>query len=224
LGPYQADVLDKDLPIYDFARITAPGEFGRTRQTVKTSNGLYKFLKRFPGKAKSELVDLVPPSELKKVPKFSRYFLAWYGESIFLTKDGKLFMLDQSSEKKGPFKSPETLQDPHGWRSGTGGVIYQDLFLLNRVGELKVAKSQYEEIDDSHSKSTYFFEDRDFRTPSRAVKYFQGLKYHAALTNNGRIYVRTYGEEVDAVELTGPDIVDFTIIHNPEMKSKIAPK
>lgn len=61
------------------------------------------------------------------------------------------------------------------------------------------------------------------QTPSRAVKYFQGLKIRAALTESKRIYVRPYGRE-ETVELSGPEMTDFTILQNPVLGKGIVPE
>jgi uncharacterized protein YuzE len=217
-----AETISPNLKIADAERIVIPGEFGRSRYSILTPGGAFQYVRLSAETLKSELKDVVSTEELKKYPKFVTYFLGGYGDSAYLTADGKVYLLDVMMRTTDAFKFPETIQDPQGWQAGTGGVTYSDMFLLNRAGQLKTIKSLFEEIDDNNSKTTYMLEDHPFVTPSRMVKYLQGLKIHAALTENGRIYVRPYASD-KTVELSGPDIIDFTIIHNPVLGSKIIP-
>lgn len=223
LERFMGHIFKGDFKIVDSARVILPGETGRSRQTVKTPEGVFKYTKLSPKTLDMDIFDMIPPKDLKAYPKFKSYFMGGYGDSAYLTADGKAYLLDVMMNTGKPFKFPQGLQDPKGWRQGTGGVTYSEMFLLNRAGDLKIVKTTFEEIDDNHSKTEYFTEDHPFKTPSRAVKYFQGLKIHAALTENKRIYVRPYGRE-EAVELSGPETIDFTILQNPVLGKDIVPE
>ncbi|AFY01070.1 Hypothetical protein Bdt_1372 [Bdellovibrio bacteriovorus str. Tiberius] len=214
--------LIADMPVWDAARITIPGEINRTRHTFKTDGGIYKVSKLLAGKMKFELVDMIPAKDMTNYPAFESYFLAQYGDSVFLGADGGAWLLAHDTFSSDWFKKPEGLQDSRGWQQGTGGVLYEDLFLLTRTGELRVAKSFYEELDEYNSRTTYTTEAVDFKIPGRSVKYLQGLKIHGQLNDDGHLFLRPYGR-AEQIELQGPDIVDFAIIHNPALKSPVVP-
>ncbi|MFV8250814.1 hypothetical protein [Bdellovibrio bacteriovorus] len=220
---YNPELIGPDLPVWDAARITIPGEFNRTRHTFKTDGGVYKVSKLLPGKMKFELVDMIPAKDIAKYPAFESYFLAQYGDSVFLSTEGDAWLLAHDAYLSDWFKKPEGLQDSRGWQQGTGGVLYEDLFLLTRTGELRVAKSFYEELDEYNSRTTYTTEAVDFKIPGRSIKYLQGLKMHGQLSDEGHLFLRAYGRN-EQIELQGPDIVDFSIVHNPVLKSQVVPK
>lgn len=220
---YNPELIGPDLPVWDAARITIPGEINRTRHTFKTDGGVYKVSKLLPGKMKFELVDMIPAKEIPKYPAFESYFLAQYGDSVFLSADGDAWLLAHDTYLSDWFKKPEGLQDSRGWQQGTGGVLYEDLFLLSRTGELRVAKSFYEELDEYHSRTTYTTESVDFKIPGRSIKYLQGLKIHGQLNDEGHLFLRHYGRN-EQVDLQGPDVIDFAIIHNPALKSAVVPQ
>lgn len=221
---YNPGVIPTDLPVRSASRLTMPGAINRTMFAVLSDNNTVWTTKLLPGKSKFSMVQLTTTEDLRDIPPFDSFFLALYGDTVFLTKEGGLYMLSHSIAARPLFIKTEGLQDPQGWVQGTGGVVYEDLILLNKSGELKTAISHYEEIDDDHSVTTYTMVPKNFPAKGRIIKYFQGLKYEAALTDQGQIFLRTYDDKVEPTFSSRPDLVDFTIIHNPEMGTRIVPK
>ncbi len=220
---YNDGVIPASMPIHDASRIMLPGSNNRTTFTVQTDNNTYMMASLPQGRTKMEMVKILSDEDMKKAPQFRRYFLAQYGDSIFLTEAGELYMLTHEIVADPMFKKAEGLQDPQGWQQGTGGVIYEDLILLNKSGALKIAESHYQEIDDNTSITTYTMKEKDFRIPGRGVKYFQGLKYEAQMNDRGDMYLRKYGT-TEQLEVKGNEIVDFTIIHNPVLGRSVVPR
>ncbi|HEX7672834.1 MAG TPA: hypothetical protein VF412_01615 [Bdellovibrio sp.] len=220
---YNDGVIPTDMPVYDASRSTLPGAVNRTTFTLLTKDNTVLAAKLLDGKSKLQMVPFIGESDRKSAPPLWRYFLAQFGDNVFLTESGDLYMMSTSVGAMPLFEKKDGLQDAQGWQQGTGGIVYEDLFLLNKSGELKVAKSKYEEIDDDHSITTYSLANKPFSISGRGVKYFQGLRMEAMMNDKGHIFLRKYGAE-QFVELSAPDIIDFTIIHNPVLGSKVLPQ
>ncbi|QDK36710.1 hypothetical protein [Bdellovibrio sp. NC01] len=220
---YNDSLIPRDMFVMDAARVGMPGQANRTYFSVQTSEKTYLAAKLLDGATTLKLVKFVPDHDQQTAPDFSRYFLAQFGDVVFLTTTGELYLMSQDTVPLSFYKKPDGLQDPQGWVHGTGGVVYEDLYLLNKSGELKTASSQFEEIDDYHSVTTYTLKNKDFPIQGRGSKYFQGLKYEALMNDAGTIFYRTYGN-ADSKQISIPGAVDFTILHAPTVSSKVMPK
>jgi hypothetical protein len=211
---YNPAVIPENLPVRDASRITLPGVSNRTTFTILTDSNQLLVAKLLKGKSRLELVPFLSAAEMKPAPEFAKYFLAGFGGSYFLSKRGDLYFLNHQIAAEDVFPRPEGLQDPQGWIQGTGGVVYEDLILLNKSGELKTGNASFKEIDDERSVTTYSLTPKEFPIPGRAIKYFQGLKYEALLNDRSQIFFRAYDDHKLQM-LEAPDLVDFTIMHKP---------
>lgn len=220
---YNDSLIPRDMFVIDATRVGIPGQANRTYFSVQTADKNYLVAKLLDGATSLQLVKMVPDRDQQTAPNFSRYFLAQYGDVVYLTPHGDLYLMSQDAVPLTFYKKPEGLQDSQGWIAGTGGVVYEDLYLLNKVGELKTATSQYEEIDDYHSTTTYSLKSKEFLIHGKGTKYFQGLQYEALMNEEGVVFYRPYGKS-DAQKIALPGVIDFTILHSPTLSKKVMPR
>jgi hypothetical protein len=224
MAPLYKNLFHNDIKVSEAARITLPTEFGRSRFVAQASDGKMYWVK-FDSEKLDWALAPYPYLELDRVKTnntvWSRFFLASYGESVFISADGKVYLGGHNKTGSDSFILRDDMQDPSGWVNGTGGLSYDNLYLVNKKGEVKIASVSLQEIDDYHSISVYSFNNIDFQVP-QSIKYVQGLQTQVQLSGNGNLYFRGYkAKETQAIE--GLQIKDFAFAQIATLDESIAP-
>ena len=222
--PLYKNLFHNDIKVSEAARITLPTESGRSRFVAQATNGKMYWVKFSPEKLDFTMAPY-PFLEIDKSKAnntiWSRFFMASYGESVFLSPQGKVYLGGHNKTGRESFILRDDMQDPSGWVNGTGGISYDNLYLINGRGEVKMAQISLQEIDDYHSVSVYTFNNIDFQVPS-SIKYTQGLQTQVQLNKVGDLYLKPYNSEpVQTVE--GLQIQDFAFAQVATLDQSIAP-
>ncbi|WP_413557132.1 hypothetical protein [Bdellovibrio sp. HCB209] len=224
MGPLYKNIFHNDIKVSEAARITLPTESGRSRFVAQSTDGRMYWVKFSPEKLDFVLAPYpyleLDKSQINKTV-WSQFFLASFGESVFLTADGKVYLGGHNKTGRETFVLREDMQDPSGWVHGTGGISYDNLYLINGRGELKIASVSLQEIDDYHSVTTYSFANVDFQAPS-AIKYLQGLQTQVQLTKNGDLYLQDYASK-STQTVEGHGFKDFAFAQVATLDQSIAP-
>ncbi|MBO9665301.1 MAG: hypothetical protein J7501_00620 [Bdellovibrio sp.] len=223
MGPLYKSIFNNDIKVSEAARIALPNESGRSRFVAQDTNGKMYWVKFSP-----EILDYIlapfPYMETDSAKQnhtiWKRFFLASYGDTAYLNNQGQVYLSGHQLDRQ-TFILREDMQDPSGWVNGTGGLTYDNLYLVNGRGEAKVATVTLQEIDDIHSTQTYSFKPIEFQVPE-SVKYLQGLQTEVQLTKNGDLYLKGYNTN-DFKVFAGHDIRDFTFAQVSTFDTSVAP-
>jgi hypothetical protein len=124
---------------------------------------------------------------VKSMPEIRRMFLALVDETVFLSKDGGLFFGPHFMTED-VFGRIASLQSSSRWIAGTGGVIYDSLFLIDAAGRLQsVDIKANQTIGENEPPYLYSLKSVNFAARHALKKFAQGLKLQAGLTRRNEL-------------------------------------
>ncbi|MNK51245.1 hypothetical protein D3C87_701430 [compost metagenome] len=223
LSKFYPDLLNSSVEVMDVARTKIPWE-EMTLFYIRTAGNKLNFVEYSPQENK---VLLKPyPTHRGREPRllssrFKRTFLALYDESVFLTENGKLYFAPHYGSDPAFGEVPE-FQSPQGWISGTGGVIYDGLYLIDGRGDLKVGSFEFvtdEKTGIDHRAFSLKSSELKFSRPLK--KYAQGLSLQMALNNDGDLYAWNYKDNEPYVLPLSDKVFDFVVTQVPEVARSI---
>jgi hypothetical protein len=118
---------------------------------------------------------------------------------------------------------PVELQSAVGWQSGTGGVIFDSLFLVDRNGSLQQAKVTHTlsaDGDDDRDNRSYSLEPLQFTSRLKLKKFAQGLKVQAAAGMSGEVFLWTKDGRPARRSLSVP-VQDIAVIQEVETREAL---
>lgn len=210
-------VVPANYTIDDIARVQIPFGGGQPLFYVRHNQEL-RYVDYQPEKNESVLMDYpLHRGSNKALPQspFYRTFLAFMNRTVHLTEDGSLYFAPEYGDEPA-FGQIEALSSPNGWIYGTGGVIYNALWLIDRRGDLKYAS--YELIPDQYGYEAkeYRVADSGLKATRPLKKFFQGVSVSVALDDEGQLQAWRYGSPEPKV-LSLPKVKDFVLMRRPEL-------
>lgn len=217
------EVLSEEMEILNIARVRVPFKEITQYLTLGKANDLQSI--EYDPKANKRLLFKYPMNlgkSIDKIPSFSQFFLALYNESVFLSQDGRVYFAPQYGNDQ-IFFEPEPLTSSQRWISGTGGVLYDSLYLVNGAGELKTVGREIREEHDDRDQRIFSLKDSVYGKNLRIKKFAEGLRLRMALSQEGSITVWPVEESPGQgtnikLEKT---IVDFAITQVTETTSSV---
>ncbi|MEN0057606.1 MAG: hypothetical protein AAGB31_02130, partial [Bdellovibrio sp.] len=224
LAPLYPNSLPPDLKIKEGARIVLPLAETRSRFAILSDDHKLSYIAYAPqenGLSPMLLKDFLLSEPL---PDIERFFMGLRGESYFITSDGQLLRGGISGTDTTSFVQQPALQHPQGWQSGTGGLVYEELYLISRNGVLYEVTSEMTEVDDYNSVVQYHLSPSSFRVPGKAIKYLQGFHIHAQLNTVGDLYAQDYATSSrnKNSHLLARKISDFVIMQAVQLSEDLS--
>ncbi len=207
-----------DIPIRHAARLRVPFN-DITSFVVLTDKGQLKFVEYSTTLNANQLRGYTNPTgrPISTFPPFTTFFLALGHESTYLDKDGKIYFAPFYGNEP-VFGQFDVFKDSH-WTHGTGGVIYDTLYLINDEGQLKVASNEAVEDDDMVSRK-FTLQDSNIGQNVKMKKFAEGLKLRMALDQDGSILAWKSGQSLEKPIQLKKKILDFVISQNVETKKR----
>lgn len=227
LAKFYPELLSKKTPIFDVARTRIPFD-QITLYVLREKDNALSFVEYSP--AKNKLVKSEYPYRAgnPKIPlpisPFKKMFLALFEESVFLTEDGKLYLAPHYGNDAA-FGELPSLQSPVGWVAGTGGAVYDALYLIDQRGELSFVELSSRPIEgnsDGDEEKVFEVKKSVLATTQPLKKYAQGLQSHMALDREGQLHIWKYGESGPSSAMTSAEkIQDFVIMQVTDVAPEI---
>ncbi len=220
------DLISAQDGVRDMARLRVP--FGEmTLYAMRDANNNLSFIEYSPQDNK-QLRKPYPKSPTRRsendfpTSPFHRMFLALFNESVHLTKDGKLYMA-QHYGNENAFIEHKHLQSPQGWVAGTGGVLYDTLYLIDQRGDLKQVAVGFEDREDGADVDKVMtVQDSLLKHSAPLTKFVQGLAVQMGLDRNGELQVWGVDSlESKKLELSHK-VEDFVLMQILEVKPVVS--
>ncbi|MFN7729571.1 MAG: hypothetical protein ACK5P7_10485 [Bdellovibrio sp.] len=217
-------VLKPEIPVADVQRLRIPF-LEQTAYAVRLKNDSLKVIEYSPSENARVLTNY--PQHLGRpigqVPKIHRMSLGLYNDSIFLGQDGQLYLAPHYGHEDS-FGRPQALQSSQGWVSSHGGVLYDSLFLIDRIGDLYRGSLEIVDVStesDSMTERVYTLAKSELQTTGPLKKFSQGLRIQGALDTTGQVLVWKYGLlEPKPLDLK-MKIQDFVLMQNTETREPV---
>lgn len=218
LSRFYAPLFERDVTVSAVGRVRVP--FNElTLYVAKMADGSLKYADYDPQLNRRVLLDypLRYSRHPQTAPPIERIFLAWGDESVYLDENGRLHLAQHFADEDA-FMPISALQSTKGWRHGTGGVLYDSLYLVDRSGALQQGEIQFVagESDQSELRS-YELKISDLKVKNPIKKFSQGLRATFALDDSGKIHVWSY-ESKESRELANlkTSAMDFALVQVSE--------
>lgn len=204
-----------------------PYDNDRTSYTLLRTNGQMEYAKFNPDKSKFELYPYpLHTSNYDANPTYPnlKHFFAGHGmNSYFIDKQGILSRAHHYGNEPNFVVIPEIQSSSGGWLTGTGGVFFDDLILIDSDSKIQnIAVQIVTKEEDSWAevfeKSTFAFQ-----AAGRAKKYQQGLQVHAVLDDEGGLLIENYRvkDSQNYFRHLNKKIVDFVISRVTTAEAKV---
>ncbi len=208
--------IPDSLPILDAARMRVLFEDYPHYNFLSSENQL--FFHRFsPEKREYELAPYPIFRREDPRPELSGIFMGLSGRSIFLGKDGQIYVGPQWGDEP-TFDPRRDLQvSGRKWKYGTGGVVFESLYGITDDGRVHYTRIEFlpADPDSFFDKEVYTIQESSLQpTGGRSArKIFEGLSLRALLDTDGDLQIETYGREQRSFWRKLPGrIVDFTVM------------
>lgn len=132
-------------------------------------------------------------NERADVPDLKLFFPALLNEAMFLTQDGRIWKAAQYASEP-PLMAPKNLQNSN-WIYGTGGVLSNGLYLIDKAGKLRSFKVVYEDVPNNpeYQEKVIVENQEHVETPGSLLEYHQGMDSEAYLTEKHQVFIRKNG-------------------------------
>lgn len=220
---YQKKVLSDEIEIMDVSRMKLPyGEGPKVNLRFKGQK--LKYLDYLPMQADLSVVDY-PKDRGRAIsfpfPEMHRGFMSLGVDTTWVTKDGRVYFPPTFGSDP-VLRTYPIFESEVPWISGTGGVVYNELYLWNSEGELKRIDYEHGESITDEENRIYSIVGAEIGLGLHTKKYVQGLKIEVVLTKDGEIHVGKYGSrEVRKLNL-GTKILDVASAQHSEFTAAVA--
>ena len=219
IKPLLPDVLNK-TKVSDISRARIPFTNSSVYPLVATfKEPLYvgidnqskkKVLKSYPIFKKEEGI----PSDLRKI------IFGFINETLFINSQNQLLRAAFFGSDANFMKDP-SWQSPVGWLDGTGGALYNRLYLTDKKGELfeaSIFNKRDEPSDGASVVEQFELQPKKFSTGA-LLKYRQGASAEYFLSTSHQMAMKFYGQDQEHVierpldtERDSTKIKDFAVI------------
>lgn len=219
LTRFKKELISLDEKVYDISRTRIPG-VDDPKFVLRLENQKLVYIDRDPQDSKEKMYDFkfIGRPMQNGNPLIHRLFMASGDETVFLAEDGKMYLAPHYGN------DPIFVHDPlfdqgTPWVNGTGGVTYDDMYLLNREGKLYSASYAYDETIEEGLVKIFTLQPSQFAPEISLKKYSQGLRVEMGLNFDHQIQVKKYGED-QLKKLQFPfQVIDFVLAQNSDFGS-----
>lgn len=224
LNKFYPELLSQAGEMHDVARMRIPFQ-EMTLYVLRDSHGSLSYVEYLP--SINNMARTPYPYTLGRrrnssdVPAFKRMFLALNDESLFMSEKGRIYLAPHYGDES-PFNEVDALQSPHGWMAGTGGALYDSLYLIDNRGDLFEAEMNLVSTEESESRH-YSVKASSLQTAHPIKKFQQGLGLSMALDRDGHLYFwkhRDLSMSSSPVHLANP-IRDFVLTQTIRTDKKL---
>lgn len=222
-----AATIPEAMPIYDATRMRVPFDEYPFYNFLTAENQIY-FYRFSPTLKAYELAPYPIYRRNAEVPELSRLFMGLAGRSLFLGKDGQVYVGPRFGDEL-PFDARADLQIPNRkWVHTTGGVVFESLYGIADDGRVYYTKIELlpPEGDSYYDTEVYSVKESSLQPTGGRMgrKLFEGLSLRALLDNEGDLQIETYGREQRSFwRKLNAKAVDFTILRRHLVHKAILP-
>lgn len=178
------------------SRQYVPYESDRTLYTTLKTNGQLEYIIYNPELNKQTILPypLHPSREEPNptVPNLKYFILGHSFSSYFLDKRGVLSRAHIYGNEPNFIVDPTVQSSAGGWKTATGGVFYDDLYLTDSDGKLYSIGVIYTPNGDEADNISFVKELAKFQATGQVKKYQQGLQIHAVLDEDGSLSIENF--------------------------------
>lgn len=231
LNRFFETTISDSTNVLDVARLRVPFD-GSTKYVFRTEANELNVIEYSP----DENTHIARPYPLFSragaagvIPNLHRMFLGLMNESVYLGQNGDIFLAHHYGSED-PFQLLPQLQSNDRWVGGTGGVLYDSLFLINSHGQIHQVLREYRDVpsnnaDDWNVESVYRSEPASFASSFQARKFAQGLRVKAILDRSDTLTFWKHGTSSPKRFDVGYPVKDFVLMQVSETRGLVgAPK
>ncbi|MFN9065883.1 MAG: hypothetical protein ACK5V3_01555 [Bdellovibrionales bacterium] len=205
----------RDLRVQDADRVIVPS-LNNDVHTSLIVNGQFNIV-TYPTSIKQAEVKKYPflSPQVASQYHFERLIFGLFTETFLLTKEGKLVRTNRSTAANDLIEVDE-LNRLGPWLSGSVGVVFEDIYFINKAGELfqliiKNKKDISFLVENEFEPESYQLQKIYHPIPAPLMKYAQGAQGEYFLSQAGNLFLKNYTEN-KAVEFGNKKFKDFAII------------
>ncbi|MFN7906086.1 MAG: hypothetical protein ACK5P5_12970, partial [Pseudobdellovibrionaceae bacterium] len=215
--------LFKDRDVLSLARVRVPFN-DITYYTFIEKNQSIGFIEYSP-KENKRVVSNYERSYFRKTQPslvLQKIFLGLFAETVFISEDGKVYLAPHFGNEPMFRDIAEINQSQNVYLSGTGGAIYDSLYLVEKQGALfSVSIELAQRQEDDGTEYRYRLEPSSFEHSKKIQKFQQGIQVNAALDEERNIVVWDKNASRPKT-LEKVKFKDFVLIQNSGTKKIIA--